>query len=77
MRRYKVFKRFKNSPNQNGEMSFNKWSMYHGDDVKNLFGIMYNQFKSINNDFLDMDNYNIILMDFMRHVYKYSNKYSY
>lgn len=85
MRRYKVFKRFKNDSygNRNGnmrsrnELSFNKWCMYHGDDVEHLFSIMYNQFKSINKKFLDTDSYEKLLMEFMKHVYKFSDKANY
>jgi hypothetical protein len=83
MRRYKVFKRFKNDSYKNrnmrsrNEMSFNKWSMYHGNDVEKIFSIMYDQFKSINKNFLDMDSYEIMLMEFMKHVYKFSDKDSY
>ena len=83
MRRYKVFKRFNNESYKNRnirsgyEMSFNKWSMYHGNDVEQIFSLMYDQFKYINKNFLDMDSYERMLMEFMKHVYKFSDKNSY
>ena len=79
MRRYKVFKRFntnrgyrRNSINKR-VISFNKWTMIHGDDVVRLFNIMFEQLRTINKNFLDMADNETMLKEFMRHVYKYSN----
>tara|TARA_B110000967_G_C18807913_1_gene522010 strand:+ start:934 stop:1176 length:243 start_codon:yes stop_codon:yes gene_type:complete len=79
MRRYKVFKRFdtncgysRNNINKK-VISFNKWTMINGDDVMRLFDIMYEQLKTVNKNFLDMEDYETMLKEFMRHVYKYSN----
>lgn len=77
MRRYKVFRRFNctsRGNRYNRAMSFNKWSMYHGDDVMQLFNLMFEYMRSINKNFLDIDDYNIMLKDFMKHVYDYSYK---
>lgn len=74
MKRYKVFKRFNNNNRYNKKMSFNKWSMYHGDDVAKLFAMMFENLRTINKNFLDTDNYEIILIEFMKHVYEKSDK---
>ena len=79
MKRYQVYKRFRTDGRRSyyskRDMSFNKWTLYNGDDIIRIFCKMmeYIEYKELR--FLDIEkNYKKQVNDFMRFIYENSYK---